>query len=175
MKKTSDMVLVISDSSTLIHLAAIDRLGLLQAFFRQVTIPPAVWREVVEQGGARAGAVEVVQADQSGWIKLAEPTDVTLLRLLKRDLDDGEAEAIALSLETETALLLVDETDAREIAELYDLPKTGTIGLLIRAKTEGLIELLRPELDKLRHQGDFWIAESLYHRALEAVGEIGLE
>jgi hypothetical protein len=163
--------LVISDSSTLIHLAVIDRLDLLQAFFQQVTVPPAVWREVVEQGGGRAGAAEVVEAHQAGWIKFAEPTDAALLRLLKRDLDEGEAEAIALSLERTAALLLVDESDAREVADLYDLPKTGTIGLLIRAKTEGLIEKLRPELDKLRQQGGFWIAEPLYKRVLEALDE----
>jgi len=168
---TSNMVSVISDSSTLIHLAAIDRLDLLQTFFQRVTIPPAVWREVVEEGGGRAGAAEVAQARQAGWISLAEPTDSALLRLLKRDLDDGEAEAISLSLEQGAALLLVDETDAREIADLYDLPKTGAVGLLIRAKKEGLIKLLGPELDKLLHRGGFWIGEALYHRALEAVGE----
>jgi hypothetical protein len=149
----------------------IDRLDLLPAFFQQVTVPPAVWREVVEQGGGRAGADEVVQAHQAGWIEFAKPTDAALLRLLKRDLDEGEAEAIALSLERTAALLLVDESDAREIADLYNLPKTGTIGLLIRAKKEGLIEKLRPELDKLRQRGGFWIAEPLYKRVLKAVDE----
>ena len=49
------MDLVISDSSTLIHLAAIGRLALLEQFFKRVTVPPAVWREVVEQGRGRAG------------------------------------------------------------------------------------------------------------------------
>ena len=33
------MGLVISDSSTLIHLAAISRLGLLKKFYRRITIP----------------------------------------------------------------------------------------------------------------------------------------
>jgi len=167
------MVLVISDSSTLIHLSAIGWLDLLQAFFQRVTIPPAVWREVVELGGGRAGADQVAQARQAGWIGVTEPTDTALLRLLKRDLDDGEAEAIALCLELGAELLLVDETDARQIAELYELPKTGTIGLLIRARREGIIDLLRPELDRLLQQGNFWISEPLYHRALEAVGETG--
>lgn len=167
------MVLVISDSSTLIHLSVIHRLDLLRVFFQRVSVPPAVWREVVELGGGRAGADQVAQARQAGWIDVTEPTDTTLLRLLKRDLDDGEAEAIALCLELGAELLLVDETDARQIADLYDLPKTGTIGLLIRAKQEGLIDLLRPELDRLQQQGTFWIAEPLYHRALDAVGETG--
>ncbi len=44
------MGLVISDSSTLIHLSAIGRLDLLKEFFKHVSIPPSVWREVVEQG-----------------------------------------------------------------------------------------------------------------------------
>jgi hypothetical protein len=165
------MALVISDSSTLIHLAAIDQLDLLKEFFEQVTVPPAVWREVVEQGEGRAGAVEVAQARQAGWISVAKPTDTALLRLLKRDLDDGEAEAIALTIEQEKALVLLDEADARETADLYDLPRTGAIGLLIRAKREGHIELLRPELDKLLHQAGFWIAEKLCCQALDAVGE----
>ena len=169
------MGLVISDSSTLIHLAAIGRLDLLKEFFQHVTIPPAVWREVVEQGEGRPGTMTVAQARQAGWIRVAEPIDAALLRLLKRDLDDGEAEAIALTVEQEKALLLLDEADARETADLYGLPKTGTIGLLIRAKQEGCIELLRPELDKLLNQAGFWIAEELYYRALDAVGEMGGE
>ncbi len=44
------MALVISDSSVLIHLARIDHLNLLKDFFSIVAIPPAVWREVVEEG-----------------------------------------------------------------------------------------------------------------------------
>ena len=43
------MGLVVSDSSTLIHLAAIGRLVLLKEFYECITVPPAVWREVVGQ------------------------------------------------------------------------------------------------------------------------------
>jgi len=58
----------VSDSSTLIHLAALSRLDLLQTFFDSVLIPPAVWREVVGEGRGRAGADDVVQAEQEGWL-----------------------------------------------------------------------------------------------------------
>lgn len=166
------MGLVISDSSTMIHLAAIGRLGLLKRFFQQVTIPTAVWREGVEQGEDRLGVREVARARKDGWIRVIEPSGTALLQLLKRDLDDGEAEVIALTLEHKRALALLDEADAREIADLYDLAKTGVIGILIRANQEGIIELLRPELDKLLQQAGFWIAEKLYHQALESVGEM---
>jgi len=45
------MPLVISDSSTLIHLAAIGRLTLLKEFYGKVVIHAAVWREVLSAVG----------------------------------------------------------------------------------------------------------------------------
>ena len=57
------------------------------------------------------------------------------------------------------------------VAELYDLPGTGTIGLLIRAKKESLIDLLRHELDKLIHQSGFRTAQPRFRRALDVAGE----
>jgi predicted nucleic acid-binding protein len=97
-RKTSGMPLVISDSSTLIHLAVIGRLDLLKEFYGKITIPPAVWREVVEEGKGRAGAVEVEEARQAKWIEVMPPGDEPFLRLLRRDLNEGEAEVIALAL-----------------------------------------------------------------------------
>jgi uncharacterized protein len=99
------------------------------------------------------------------------PTNEILLRLLKRDLDEGEAEAIALALEQNAEVVFLDESAARSIADLYGLNKTGVVGLLIRAKLEGKLPLLREELDRLRRDAGFWIAEDLYLRALQAVGE----
>jgi len=133
-----------------------------------VTIPPAVWREVVEQGAGRAGAIEIRQAE---WIEVTSPTDDALVHLLKRELDDGEAEAIALAIERRADLLIIDEAHARGIAELYGLKKTGIVGLLIRAKQAGYIAALKVELDKLRMQAGFRIKQKLYERALSVVGE----
>ncbi len=76
------MDLVVSDASTLIHLASIRRFALLKRFFGLILIPPAVWREVVELGGGRFGADEVRRARQKEWISVVFPTDTGLLRLL---------------------------------------------------------------------------------------------
>ena len=165
------MGIVVSDSSTLIHLAAIGRLDLLQAFFGRIVIPPAVWEEVVVYGRERAGAVEVEQASQAGWIEIQAATNLPLLRLLEHELDAGEAQVIALAVEQSATLVLLDESEARQIAAVYNLSKTGAIGVLIRAKQEGKIESLRTELDRLRGPGGFWIEESLYQQALQSVGE----
>lgn len=162
---------VVSDSSTLIHLATIGRIALLKELFGQVMVPPAVWREVVDQGGGRAGAVEVEQAHQAGWIEVTAPENASLVRLLRRDLDDGESEVLALAVEQESSLALLDESDARRTADLYGLHKTGVVGLLIRARQNGHIDSLRAELDKLVHNGGYWIKQPLCDRALEAAGE----
>ncbi len=165
------MACVISDSSVLIHLSKIGRLHLLKDFFGEVTIPGAVWREVVEEGKDQPGTIEVERAYREGWIKVLTPANSSLLPLLKLDLDDGEAEVIALALELRADLVLIDESEGRRIAGLYNLPKIGTVGLLIRAKREGRISSLRVELDRLRREGGFWMKEALYLRVLQAVGE----
>jgi len=165
------MALVVCDSSTLIHLTSIGRLALLQTFYEQITIPPAVWNEVVEQGAGRVGAQEVAEACQAGWILLSAPSDQPLVSLLRRDLDAGESEAIALALERKADLILLDETEARRIAERYGLAKTGVIGLLIRAWREGLIDSLRAELDRLQTEGGFWIEAGLVQQILESIAQ----
>ena len=93
------------------------------------------------------------------------------LHLLRRDLNDGESEVIALAIERRADLALVDESEARGVAARYGLAKTGVIGILMRARREGAIESLQDELDQLRAPGEFWIEDSLYHEALIAVGE----
>jgi predicted nucleic acid-binding protein len=161
----------ISDSSTLMHLSMLGRLGLLQEFFGEVLVPPAVWREVVEEGRGRSGSQEVEEAARLGWLKIAAPTNQELVQLLKRSLDNGESEAIALALEHQPEVLLLDESDARRMADVYQLRKTGIIGLLMRAKHEGKLGSLRDELDRLRQEAGFWINDSLYQEVLQAMGE----
>jgi uncharacterized protein len=165
------MPLVISDSSILIHLTRIDRLSLLEKMFGKIAVPPNVWLEVVEKGAGRVGVTEISSAHELGWIEVVAPKQDALLRLLSRELDGGEAEVIALAVERQADLVLLDEWEARRIADLYSLQKTGTIGILMRAKRDRHIESLRQEIDKLRHHGGFWVDEPLYLRALSAVGE----
>jgi predicted nucleic acid-binding protein len=99
------------------------------------------------------------------------PCDSAFVRALSRDLDDGEAEVIALAVERNAGLILVDETEARRVADLYAIPKTGIIGLLLRAKRQKVIELLKPELDRLVYQSGFWISHDLFRETLKAAGE----
>lgn len=67
-------------------------------------------------------------------------------------------------------LILLDESDARKIAELYNLRKTGLLGVLIKAKRQGRIQSLKVYLEELRNIG-FHLSEQVYNEALEAVSE----
>ncbi len=151
---------VISNSSPIIHLAKIGRLELLESFFGVVTIPSAVYDECVTQGGGRE---EVKDIENASWLRVEKASDQNLVTLLRSELDRGEAEAIALALERNAALILLDDAEGREKARLYDLPITGTVGLLLRAKREGLLGSFGDTLLKLRQSG-FWMSDALAER-----------
>ena len=163
----------ICDSSTLIHLAKIGRLHLLREFHKKIFIAPAVWKEVVQEGRDWPGSSEVEQGRQAGWIEVIDPTNQTLIHFLRKDLHEGESETIALAVEEKPEIVFLDESEARRIAKVYGFNITGVIGILIRAKREGLIPSLREELDKLRNEAGFWIGDDIYRKALCASEEEG--
>ena len=90
---------------------------------------------------------------------------------IAQHLDDGEAEVIALALEMNATLALLDEKDARDIAEALGVEILGVIGILIWAKRELLIPNLKNEILRLRQIRGFRISVELYRLALAAVGE----
>lgn len=161
----------ISDSSTLIHLAKIGRLNLLKEFHETIIIAPAVWKEVVEEGHDWPGSLEVEEGQRRGWIKVITPPNMPLVHILGDELHQGEAETIALSVELNADVVFLDESEARRIAGIYNLKKSGVIGILIRAKRERKISSLKEELDRLRNDACFWIGEEVYKKALMAVDE----
>lgn len=137
--------MVVSDASPLINLAAIGHLDLLRALYGTVCIPNAVHREVTrfeEQPGADA-----VQSLE--WVKAQSCPRPDLATALGQDLDAGEAEAIALAVDT-GALLLIDERAGRRAASRLDVSRLGLLGVLVEAKRAGHIPVLRPLLRSLR-------------------------
>jgi len=91
--------------------------------------------------------------------------------VLQQDLDQGEAEAIALLLEQLSEALLLDEKKARQVARRMNLLILGTLGLLIWAKRQGVIVNLQEQLDALRTVAKFRLSQQVYDEALRQVGE----
>ena len=160
---------VVSNASPLINLARVGKLDLLHRLYSELTIPEAVWHEVVIEGAGQPGAEGVKAAT---WIKTQGVTNRQLIRALQQELDAGEAEAIALALEMEAELLLMDEHLGRETARHLGLRYTGLIGVLIEARRKGLINAVKPHLDMLRAMAGFHVSDALYLRVLQDEGKV---
>ena len=71
------------------------------------------------------------------WIKIEQIQDRKSIAYFL-DLDKGEAEAIVLATESEADLILLDESLGRFYAKHAGLRVTGTIGILVKAKSRDL-------------------------------------
>ena len=160
-------MLVASNTSPISNLAIIGRLSILRS---QIWIPGAVQSEL-GQLSHRAALKEIQQAIQDGWIKPRALREDKIARLLAAALDPGEAEAIALALELSADLILLDERDGRSAAERAGLRVTGVLGVLLRAKNDGQIELLRAEVEALRTRARFFLSARLQEAVLGIAGE----
>jgi uncharacterized protein len=161
-------VIIVSDTSPINNLAAINQLHLLHQLYETVLIPESVYRELTNPGFPVAGAAEVQTYD---WIQTRSVGDRTIVEALSSELDVGEAEAIALALEIQADQVLIDERRGRLVAARLNLRYTGILGILVEAKSQGLIAEVKPLLDALVNQAGFWIAEPLYNNVLRLVNE----
>lgn len=161
-------MIVVSDTSAIINLAMIGRLNLLHQLYNEVIIPAAVYQEIVVQGTGKPGAVEV---QTEPWFKQQAVVDTAFVSQLRRDLDDGEAEAIVLAREVGADLLLIDDQAARRHAARLSLRFIGLLGVLLEAKSAGLMTLIKPALDDLISKAGFRVRPSLYHAFLTSAGE----
>ena len=159
---------VVSNTSPLIHLAKIGQLNLLQEFFGDIAIPRAVYEECIIEGEERKEIARIKNAD---WLHIYDVNDKNLVTVLQSEVDKGESEAIALALERNANLILLDDAEAREKARLYHLKITGTLGILLRAKKENKLQSFGDMIEQLLATG-FWIDAALKRRLLAEVGEI---
>jgi hypothetical protein len=152
---------VVSNTSPVLNLAIVGRLSLLRKQFREILIPLAVLEEL-RVGEDLPGSQNVREAIEGGWLRVEELKDRTLVQVLERDLDRGEAEAIALALKVKAEWVLLDEKEARGIAKDLGLKVTGILGILLRAWREGDLLSLQREMEALREKAGFRIGQALF-------------
>jgi predicted nucleic acid-binding protein len=126
--------------------------------YSQVLIPPAVAEEL-----NRDRTPELVRAwfqSAPSWLKVRSPSAADSGERRGR----GEREAIALAIEVNADLLLVDDLGARRIAELQGLRITGTRGVLKMAADRDLLDF-RSAVQRVRELGLF-VSASIAEEAL---------
>ncbi|HET9225315.1 MAG TPA: DUF3368 domain-containing protein [Thermoanaerobaculia bacterium] len=161
------MRLWVVDTSPLIFLAKLDRLDILSRSADQIVAPPAVLQEIEEYPDA---ASERIDDATKTWLSVKPVTDRRLVDVLMADLDAGESEVIALALELEAERIVLDDLDARRLAQRLGVAPVGTLGLLLAAKLRGEIQSLRAEIDRLRQAG-FRVSPALSQAILREAGE----
>lgn len=159
---------VVSNSSPLIGLARVNQLHLLQQLYSEIHLPAAVWNEVVVQGAGQPGATAVQSA---AWIRQSAVKNAPLVLSLSQELGAGESEAIVLAQELPADLLILDERHAREKARRLGIRFTGVLGVLVEAKSRGLLPAVKPVMLDLRNLAGFHISPLLEADVLRQAGE----
>ena len=152
------MSVVVSDSSPLNFLVRLGAEGVLPRLFGRVLVPDEVVAEL-----SHPSAPELVRgfADRPpAWLEVRTPRWTPEIPRLHR----GESAAIALAIELESRLVLMDDRAARHEAIRRGLRPVGLLGVLDRAARAGLIPL-RETLQAL--PSDYRIDPALVRRLLE--------
>jgi predicted nucleic acid-binding protein len=131
-------MLVVADTSPINYLVLIQHDAILPVLYERVVIPPAVLVDL--QRPRTPEAVRTWVARPPTWFEVQEPRQ-PLNAQRYRKLGAGEREAIALAQQLHAHLLLIDDADGREEAELRVLVAIGTLGILENAAIQGLIDL----------------------------------
>ncbi len=142
--------LVIADSTCLIGLSRIGKLDILRDLFGTITIPDAVFYEVVTLGKGRPGAIDVKKAE---WIAKLTVKNRLAVSAFKFNLGAGESEAIALASENETDYIILDDRKARDIATGLSLSVIGTVAVLNKAAQKRIIKDFQKVLKDLKNAG----------------------
>lgn len=169
--------IVIAEAGPLIALARIDQLGLLPRLFGTVLVTEAIASEL-SQGGVFPDTDRLVQALAHAWLETASlPNlgDAACLDWMNlHQIDRGEASALVLAshlvAQGDEVLLVVDDTRGRLAAQHARIPITGTAGLLVLAKSQGLVPAVKPLLLALQTQG-YFLSERLVQAVLRQSGE----
>jgi uncharacterized protein len=161
------MPVVISDTSPLRALAHLGHMQWLQELFHQIRLPPAVASELRHPPSALAAV------DITGWhfLVIQSPSNVQRVSEFRLRLDAGEAEALALAEELHADVVLMDELAGREVARQCGFTVLGTLGILLRAKQQGLCPAVAPLLDRLQGELNFFISPGLRQTILRQAGE----
>jgi predicted nucleic acid-binding protein len=147
---------IISDTSCLILLDKIGELDILNKLFGTITTT----KEVAEEFGQPLPY----------WFEIKQAKDKNYQSIIEASVDKGEASAIALAIEIDDCLLIIDDLKGRKFAHQLGLTIIGTIGIVVDAKLAGIISSVKPILSKIKAT-NFRITEQLELLILKRAGE----
>lgn len=154
---------IVINTGPLIALGRMQAFDVIERLPYEFHCPPQVENEM--HTGAALGHPVTLPA----WVSVL-PLESPLTPFASIVLDDGEAAVIQLALEQQISRVCIDESKGRRAALSLGLQVVGSLGLLGKAKTEGLITAVHPFIAKAQQSGMYYDT-SLIAAFLQAIGE----
>ncbi len=155
-------IIVINTGPLIALIAALGNLKILEHLYKRVIVPYEVCQEMVVEDASFFGASEFNKAI---WLEKRE-TPEELIPLLQNSLDPGESSVIQVALNEKIPVVCIDESAGRRVARLSGLSVTGSLGILVRAKREGLPIKIEKAINNMQNRG-IWISDHLKKQVLE--------
>lgn len=153
-------------------LAKLNLLHLLKELYGRVHFARSVYDETVLEGmrqGHEDARTLLLFLNQMQW----DPEEVDLADapadLSAACLDRGERDTLILAEALSSTLVLIDESVGRRMAHDRGFAVRGSLGVLIEAHHQGLIqtEQLRLYFEEMARRRDIWINRALAERLLQ--------
>jgi len=154
---------VVSNTGPILHLTEINLRQALN-IFPKILIPEEVANEL------RKSKVPIPKNCETK--KLAsEYKDAVKILANQYNLDFGESEAIALALQEKLRMFFTDDLDAREVARNYHLEVHGTVGIILRAFRDGVInkKTAIEKMKEIKTASSLFITQDLIEETINAI------
>jgi predicted nucleic acid-binding protein len=158
--------IVINTGPIIALVAALGDLTILKRLYKEVLVPLEVCSEIL-QGGSSSFSVN--EFKDATWLH-KQPAPQVISPFLNQTLDIGEASVVQLALQKNISTVCIDEAVGRRVARLNGLKLTGSIGILIRAKKEGVPIVISEAIQRMKSHG-IWLSDGVVAFALSQVGE----
>ena len=146
---------IIADASCFIILSNIGELEILKKTYGTVVTTSMVLSEFGEP--------------VPEWVFVRNPASQSNINSIK-NLGKGETSAIALAMEIVDSVVILDDQQARNVALQIGLTVSGTLGVFVRAKANGVIPAIKPLIEKMRRT-NFRVSAKVELEVLQKAGE----
>lgn len=138
----------ILNASPVITMAKAGYLQIFDHLAETLLIPEAVAQEIMEAPASDPAR----KALESGWGRRASPGQIPPT-ILEWGLGHGESAVLALAVERQGCVAVLDDSAARRCARSFKLPLIGTLGAILRARRLSLITSAAQAFVALRTAG----------------------
>ena len=153
------------NASPVILLAKVGLIGFVPSIVSSLVIPQPVVEEITSIRNDAAS--EWVHGNGRSFI---QPAVAELEYLASTEIGEGERSVISWALAHSGFVAVLDDREARNIAQRLGVKVIGTVGVVLRLKKAGSISEVKPHLLKIREMGGY-IGEGLFRESLLRAGE----